>query len=373
MRRDVDEVDHWERRSLDLREQLSTYVHRGSLRAAFDEAWGRRFSPKDLVTEQEAGEFYESFVLKTRLSDGRTPLERFVRARGDLPREERDVMLRWLDYRESVFEVRAVEGMMVDAVSLIDDLEYAIHASGDPQTVATLEPGTFLIARILPLRDTWIFNGWLAMLPPQDVAEAERRAVEFAREEPARVFKNPERLETAWTLQREERTRFIDHFGSDAVILPLEDVISRLDEFWEIAHPETPSQDWKATVPSATQTVGVFHDETEGLTLLSDYDAFLGMFREEGSWPARWTAVHQCLRDSSFSPLAFRYAAQLAPDDVDRTFARGLHKPRFTWEKDGERLLRTHKPWWYEQKHYPMFLPLGDRLTERIRLDNAVC
>lgn len=58
-----------------------------------------------LNAEFDAIDAIDWFLLQHRLPDGRTVLARFVAARGDLPRGERDLLLAWHDVVEGMFEV----------------------------------------------------------------------------------------------------------------------------------------------------------------------------------------------------------------------------------------------------------------------------
>jgi hypothetical protein len=44
-----------------------------------------------------------------------------------------------------------------------------------------------------------------------------------------------------------------------------------------------------------------------------------------------------------------------------------LEKPGFSWERDGEALLREHKPRCFEPRSYPPVTPLSSELADALR------
>ena len=47
------------------------------------------------------------------------------------------------------------------------------------------------------------------------------------------------------------------------------------------------------------------------------------------------------------------YADRFGTAKAGRVFARLLGKPRFTWQRDGEALLRRYKAGYFDQTHHP--------------------
>lgn len=65
---------------------------------------------QDRRDEEALINFLDRFLLQHRLPDGRTVVERFVRARGDLPAAERDMLLGWRDVVEACSRSRGSTG-----------------------------------------------------------------------------------------------------------------------------------------------------------------------------------------------------------------------------------------------------------------------
>jgi len=362
----VAEIDRLVRRSAELKQELLAFSRGRRCERALSQALARRFGSVVVAEEEELINFFDHFLLQHRLSDGRTVVERFVRARGDLPRAERDMLLRWRDVVEGIFEVERIEGDVLVAVNLIDDLTYRIRTNMGPALYERTPPGHFLIARVVPILDDWLLSGSLATFPPEHAEQLCEVAAKTALEHPHLVFRNPQRLELAWQQQRDDRARFIEFFGSDLIVFPCAEWATRMNEYWRHRSDgaAAPPQMNGASL-SWAQTVGVIYDEVEGLTYLADFGPFQQAFEDPELLTQRRyrEVVHTYLDDDSVSPLPFRRLAQANPDHASRVFARLLGKPSFTWADDGETLLRSAKAAYFAQPPTPRITPLSDRLA----------
>jgi Bacteriocin-protection, YdeI or OmpD-Associated len=70
-------------------------------------------------------------------------------------------------------------------------------------------------------------------------------------------------------------------------------------------------------------------------------------------------AVLGYLSARSISALPFRRLAGADTVRASQLFQRLLGRPGFSWERDGEALLREHKPWCFENTPQPSVTPLG--------------
>ena len=360
------EIDGLVRRSADLKGELLAFSRGRRFDRALSQALTDRFGRVVVAEEAELINFFDHFILQHRMSDGRTVVERFVRARGDLPRAERDMLLRWRDVVEGIFEVERIDGDVLVAVNLIDDLTYRIRTNMRPALFERTPPGHFLIARVVPILDDWLLSGSLATFPAEDADRLCGVAAKTALEHPHLVFRNPRRLELAWQQQRDDRARFIEFFGSDLIVFPGAEWATRMSEYWQhISGGAATSPQINGDRLSWAQTVGMIYDEVEGLTYLAEF----GLFQRAFENPAlitqrRYREVLQTyLDDDSVSPLPFRRLAQADPDRASQVFARLLGKPSFTWADDGEKLLRSVKATYFTQPATPRVTPLSDRLA----------
>src|SRR5262249_22314659 len=252
--------------------------------------------------------FFDHFVLQHRLSDGRTVVERFVRARGDLPRADRDLLLGWRDVLEALFEVECLDGEVLVTVNLIDELTYRIRTNMDPAIFERLPPGSFLAARVVPIMDEWLLSGSQATFSAEHAERLYELAAKTAMEHPGLVFRNPQRLELAWQQQREDRVRFIEFFGSDLVVFPGSERADRVNEYWRHRSDgaASPPQMNAASLPPV-QTMGVIYDEVEGLSYFAEFGMLQRVFGDPAliAQPRYRDVVRHYLDDDSVSPLPF--------------------------------------------------------------------
>jgi hypothetical protein len=69
----------------------------------------------------------------------------------------------------------------------------------------------------------------------------------------------------------------------------------------------------------------------------------------------------------SVSPLAIHRLVQRDPDGTDAVFRALLRKRDFSWERDGESLLRRHKKAFVDREPTPSISTVGERLAELLR------
>jgi hypothetical protein len=81
-------------------------------------------------------------------------------------------------------------------------------------------------------------------------------------------------------------------------------------------------------------------------------------------------AVSGYLRSQTLPPIALRRPAEQDPDRASRVFARLLGKPRFTWQRDGEALLRRYKAGFFDRTPLPGVTPLSSRQRAFLRSRN---
>jgi hypothetical protein len=77
--------------------------------------------------------------------------------------------------------------------------------------------------------------------------------------------------------------------------------------------------------------------------------------------------VRGYLNDDSVSPLPFRRLAARDPQKAGRVFQLLLKRPGFSWEADGETLLRRHKAAHFVNPPLPRFSPAGELALEHYR------
>jgi hypothetical protein len=113
-------------------------------------------------------------------------------------------------------------------------------------------------------------------------------------------------------------------------------------------------------------TVAVVYDEVEGLNFYKDYGLVDAAFAnpELAKDREHRQAVLGYLTDPSVSPLPLRRLAARDPTRASRPFATTLKRPGFSWERDGEALLRRHEPDRDERAVLPSVIPVSDALLD---------
>lgn len=332
----------------------------------------------------------DHFALRHRLSDGRTVLERFVaQRRPALPDEEREMVLGWQDVVEGCFEVREFEDDAVLLHNLLDDVVYRVHSNMGPKAFAKLRAGMFVVGRVVPLHpatDAWLVTGHFAAFPKSARRRLATAAAEQVTTHPELLRRNPAMLKQAWEIQAEHRADFIDQVGADMVVLPPHEAQETLREHYrrqrQRALARLDAKTAKRAAKAAPQDLGalsddllgadsvaIVYDEVEGLTLYRDFGHLDALLADPtlAKDRTRLAQMRDYLNDDSISPLAFRRLAERHPDGADRVFQALLRKPGFSWERDGENLLRRRKKSFFDREPTPSIAVIGERLAEMLR------
>lgn len=113
-------------------------------------------------------------------------------------------------------------------------------------------------------------------------AQIAQAALAAAMERPDLVYRNPEKLNQAWTQMREDRAAFVEFFGSDELVLPPAEAEEQLNAFHrhrqEAALARVPARRRLRHLPGVdvpafefppeladADTIGMIYDETDGL------------------------------------------------------------------------------------------------------------
>ena len=221
------------RRSVGLKRALLAFAEGAAFRDALRQAEAERFGGRRPRDEGAYGNFLDYFILQRRLEDGSTVVERFVAAHPELREDERRMLLGGRDVVEGLFEVQERRGEGIVVVNLVDDLTYRVRSNAGPAFFTQTPPGSFFIGRLAPVEDEWLLSGYLWRWPASERDEAYRAAGELAMANPALLFRNPEKLEQGWDLQRREVRSFRAFFGSDLVVIPGRELQARMSAYWQ--------------------------------------------------------------------------------------------------------------------------------------------
>jgi hypothetical protein len=342
--------------------------------------------PYQELSEGDAIGVIDRFALQHRLPNGKTVLDKFLGSRPDLTAADREMLRGWRDLVEGIFEIRRKHGDSLLLLNLLDDLEYRAYSNMGPAAFRRLPKGGFVHARLVPicpLPGAWLVSGSMSTYRKSGSAQIAQAALAVAAERPELVYRNPEKLEQAWTQMREDRAAFVEFFGGDELVLPPAEAEERLNAFHrhrqEAALARQPARRRPRNLPGVdvlafefppeladAGTIGMIYDETDGLNFYNEYAMLRELFAEPAlAADKQYTDVLRgYLRAETIGPLPFRRLAAAHPDTADAVLRKVLRKPSFTWAEHGEALMRRRKPRYFEHEPRPGISVIGSRLSE---------
>lgn len=367
--RPVTDVDALVERSGALKREVLAFARHPRQERHLRQELRRRFGEEIVADEGELTDFLDWFIQQWRRPDGRTIVDLFLEARPDLPAAERTLLLGWHDVVEGIFEVVGRDDIAITAVNLVDELTYRIRSNVGPAILEHFPVGGFLISRVVPCHDEWIISGPARPAPAGKSENMLRAAAQLAMSRPDLSFRNPERLARAWEMQRADRDHFVACFGADLVILPIDRLPALATGVDDGTAPRLAAMLGLLVddleLDPATATVGLIFDEYDGLGIYGD----LGLVQEAFDDPelARRPRYRRVLKryltDDDLAPTPLVRMAERDEGRTDQVFRAVTGRPGFRWVRDGEALLRKHKPWAYDGPPLPRTVVVGDRLA----------
>lgn len=322
----------------------------------------------------------ENFLFNHRLAGGDLVVERFVADRRDLPEEDKALLLGWRDNVQGMFEIGQPYGDDgIIAFNHVDELTYRVRSNMGPEGIKLLIPGTIMIGGIVPVGDEWMISGTPMAFPADQAEQVLAGLPKLVMSHPARVFRNPDKLAQARQMQEEQRQAFVDLHGSDLVVIPGAKIRQTLMAFYRYVYERAGSKAGPWTDPdlpplpeewTTADTMAMIYDAEDGLGFYSDFAAARQAFADPSLiLRQRYRdVISGYLREEGVSPVPIRrLVAESGPDAASRLFRKLLKKPRFSWERDGEPLLRKYKADWYAQPPFPRVTPASPALSQRFR------
>lgn len=341
--------------------------------------------PERQLDEGEAIRIIDHFILRYRLPDGSTVVDRFVAGHKDLTAADREMLLGWRDPVEGIFEIQRKEGGAVVLLNLVDDLEYRTYSNVGRAAFRGVSKGSFLHTCLVPVHsagEAWLVSGAMSGYPRSSATEIAQVALQLATSRPELVFRNPRKVEQGWQAMREDRAAFVEVCGGDELVLSPAEAEDLLNAYYRhrqdsalAGHPDRvqgrrlPGRDLPFfELPpelAGSDTIGVIYDQVDGLNFYADYGVLRDLFADPALAGRRQyqDLLRIYLREESIGPLPIRRLAAAHPETVDAVFRKLLRKPGFTWREHGESLLRRRKPWYYANEPRPGVSVIGDRLS----------
>ncbi|WP_327343305.1 hypothetical protein [Streptomyces europaeiscabiei] len=372
-------------RSAELKGQLVTFGQSARFDRWLTPLLLEAAGPERRLDEGEAIRIIDHFILRYRLPDGSTVVDRFVAGRKDLTAVDREMLLGWRDPVEGIFEIQRKDKGAVVLLNLVDDLEYRAYSNVGRGAFRGVSRGSFLHTCLVPVHlagGAWLVSGAMSSYPRSSASEIAQAALHLATGQPELVFRNPVKIEQGWQQMREDRAAFVEFCGGDELVLPPAEAEDLLNAYYrhrqEAAVARQPSRARGRRLPGLdlpffelpqvladSDSIGVIYDEVDGLNFYADY----GMLRELFANPAlagrkqHQDLLRTYLREESIAPLPISRLAAAYPETAAVVFRKLLRKPEFTWSEHGEALLRRRKSWYYANESRPGVSVIGDRLS----------
>ncbi len=364
-------------RAVELKAELVHFATSGRFGRELNDVLGRFYADGPPADEAAAFLPVDFFTHQHELSGGGTVIDRFLAEVTGLDRADVELLTSWKTVVEGVFEVRAVDRAAVLLFNLVDELVYRVFSNRGEGAFDELEPGVFVVGRLIPLGADWLLSGTPAVHPAGARAMLTPVAARVALDNPAWVMRNPVLLAQARELQREQRRCFIGYFGADLVVLRGSAVGLMVRGYLAYqaarlgggapAEPDLPEHLAEA------ETVALIFDEARGLGYYAGFGKLEELFADPRLVVRREhrELLSAYLRGDAVSPVPIERLAARDPDKASAVFAGLLNREGFQWERSGELLLRTHKPGHYSGPPMPTVTPLTAAIANHLGLPAA--
>jgi hypothetical protein len=301
-------------------------------------------------------------------------VEEFVAAHPELADAEKDMLLGWRDVVQGTFEITGKERDAVVLFNLVDELTYRARSNLGRKAFKPLRKHMILVGRLVRAGDDWMVSGNPSAFPASVREQMLPAVAEYAARSPEAVFRNPAKLAEARRLLAGHRATFVEMFGADLIVVPGREVPGKVAAFHrrlaEKARPDRePPEPGPIDLPDdllAADGVAIHFVEGEGLSFYPHYQLLEELFSNPAliSRPRYRETLSGFLRDPDTSPEPLRRLAARDPAKASTVFARLLKRKRgFSWDADGEEVLRRSKPSYFDGTRLPRTVPLSEPLS----------
>ncbi|WP_280402173.1 hypothetical protein [Nocardia carnea] len=316
----------------------------------------------------EPGQTIDNVLFNIRLDTGGTLLEEFVHDSDGLTDADRTMVLAWRENIVGLYEIRDISADGVRLFNHIDEMTYQVRTNIRAEVRDQLPIGRVALCRLGPFAGEWIFLKNADFVSGESAAARLAQVPRLQRENPKLVFRNPHLLARGWELQAAMRGDFIAYHGSDTVMVHG----SGAHDAWTAPFRRKILDSGRAWSPDAfpplapemagSEDVTLIFDEVDGLSFYVNYGRVRAAFVDPAlvGEPSYRNTVLDYLYNDTVPPVPLARLATAAPDRATRLFARLMHSPDFSWERDGDDLLRRAKARWYAQPRLPRVVPLTD-------------
>ncbi len=335
--------------------------------------------PGGVVTDESLFSMVlDHFVLQHRLPSGGTVVEAFIAAHPELTDAERGMLLGWRDVVEGIFEVTGKDRDALVLFNFLDELTYRARSNLGRRAFRPLKKGMIVVGRLVRAGEDWMVSGNPAAFPASARNQMLAAAAEQALRNPEAVFRNPAKLAEARRILAQHHQAFVDLFGADLIVVPGAEVPAKVEKFHHhlaqrarpgAEPPELASLDFPGDILAAG-SVAIHFTTGEGLSFYPGYHLLEELFSNPALISRRLyrETLSGFLRDPGTSPEPLRRLAAHDPAKASTIFAKLLNRKRgFSWDADGEQLLRRHKPSYFDGTPLPRTVPLSEPLSSALR------
>ncbi|MGE5288014.1 MAG: hypothetical protein ACM3ML_12585 [Micromonosporaceae bacterium] len=335
--------------------------------------------PGGVVTDESVFSMVlDHFALQHRLPSGNTVVEAFIAAHPELTGAERDMLLGWRDVVEGIFDIAGKDRDALVLFNFLDELSYRARSNLGRRAFKPLKKGMIVVGRLVRAGDDWMISGNPAAFPASARDQMLAVAAEQAVRNPEAVFRNPAKLAEARRILAQHHETFVDLFGTDLIVVPGIEVPGKVEEFHRhlaqqaragAEPPELAPMDLPDDLLAA-DSVAIHFAAGEGLSFYPGYHLLEELFSDPALVSRRRyrETLSGFLRDPNTSPEPLQRLAARDPAKASTVFARLLNRKRgFSWDTDGEQLLRRHKPSYFDGTLLPRTVPLSEFLSDALR------
>lgn len=235
-----------------------------------------------------------------------------------------------------------------------------------------------ILGRLVRAGEDWLISGNPSAYPASARDQMLAAAAQQAMHNPEAVFRNPAKPAEARRILTEHHKAFTDLFGTDLIVVPGKEVPGNVEAFHRhLAQSARPGAKLPELAPLdfpgdvlAADSVAIHFVVGEGLSFYPGYHLLEELFSSPALISRRRyrETLSGFLRDPDTSPEPLRRLAAVDPAKASAVFARLLKRKRgFSWETDGEPLLRQHKPSYFDGTLLPRTVPLSDSMSKALQ------
>src|SRR6185295_2323158 len=149
-----------------LKRELVAFATSGTLKDEYKRQHDLFFDNVPPEDEHEAVSVLDWFLFDWMDDNGEGAIDHFLYSRPDLSEDDQEVLLEWQNSLNSVFEVRSV-GKKSLRIEELDSKE-----SFQVLTDSPFKRNQFIMARLLPLGELFVFSGLQFVMPDRESATA---------------------------------------------------------------------------------------------------------------------------------------------------------------------------------------------------------